>query len=663
MSDTALFELADRVGFSCVWHDVFGTEHHATPDTLRVLLAALGFDADSESTCHDGITQLEVEAQTTPAFITAQSNADITLTGVPAPIRIDYDDGSMSAGFAEDAGYGRIRIAGIARPGYHRLYVNDRIVELAIAPARAFTIANALQKRDRSGKAWGLAVQVYGLRRDNDGGIGDFAALADFARAAGHHGADAVAISPVHALYASDPGHYSPYSPSSRIALNPVYAPVNYPIELPAPGDLIDWRTATPARYRALREAFARDHDDPIFQAFQNAAPEVIRRHALFEVMSAHQLKTGAERDWRHWPEALRFPSNAEVVRFADQNQDEIAFHLYAQWRALSGLRNAQAAAIESGMAIGLIADLAVGVDPAGSDAWSRPNEVLRGVSVGAPPDEFNRRGQNWGLTSFSPRGLRRSGFSALRDMLGAALEPTGGVRIDHAMGLARLWLIPDGADANEGCYLRFPYDDMRRLAMLESARHQGIILAEDLGTVPGGFRESLAHNGISGMSVLWFERNGDRFTSPAHWRRETVAMTTTHDLPTAAGWWRGTDIAWRNRLGLAGEDSEKRAHDRKCLWSACKDAGVASGDMPALEDGDAIADTVIAHVAMAQSDLVILPLEDALALDQQPNIPGTIDEHPNWRRRLSSDSVTSLDEPRVAARLAMLDRARKKPL
>ncbi len=660
MSDDALYELADRAGLSRVWHDVFGTAHDVSPTSLRGLLAAFELDAGSESACHDSIALLDAEARLPPRLLTATVDSEITLNHPGGAARILLEDGTSYDTRLEDVGNGYARLPGLATPGYHQIHLGDAMIDLAIAPHRAFTIEDALARHGRAGKAWGLAVQVYSLPRENDGGIGDFGALATLAANAGTRGADAVAISPVHALYASEPGHYGPYGPSSRIALNPVYAAIDCAAAAPSPDGLIDWRTATPLRYQALRRDFALHRDDPAFKQFQAETSPAIQLHALFEALVAHQLSVGAGRDWRSWPDALRDPHSSAVAALAAANQDECAFHLYAQFRALGSLQAAQRAAIDAGMAVGLIADLAVGADPAGSDAWSRPAEVLRGASVGAPPDEFNRRGQNWGLTAFSPRGLRQSGFSALRDMLSTALHATGGVRIDHAMGLSRLWVIPEGGEAKDGCYLRYPFEDMRRLVMLESQRHHGIVVAEDLGTVPGGFRESLAASGITGMSILWFERDGDRFVPPAHWRAETTALTTTHDLPTVAGWWRGTDIAWRERLGIAGEDHDKRAHDRHCLWDACVASGAGQGDMPAPDDGDRIADVLAIHVGTASSALAILPIEDALALPEQPNIPGTIDEHPNWRRRLPAPAATLLDAPRVVARLDGLDRTRK---
>ncbi|MDD2862904.1 MAG: 4-alpha-glucanotransferase [Acidiphilium sp.] len=668
MSDEALFSLADRAGLSVVWHDVFGTAHHVAPEVLRPLLAALGHEADSDGACAASLGRLDEESRATPKLVTALAGGDIRFRHDGGAARLTREDGTIVETRAEPVGDGWARLPPVDEVGYHTLAIGERTIGIAVAPARAFTMRDALDRAGRGGKAWGLAAQVYGLPRANDGGIGDFAALAELARRAAERGADAIAISPIHALYASEPGHYGPYGPSSRMALNPVYAALDCADPVPdpedvtgeSPGGLVDWRRFTPPRYAALRAAFAQERHEAAFRAFLSDPPPALLLHARFEALVAHQLAHGAGRDWRHWPDALRSPATPEVAAILAAEGEQVEFHLFAQYRVRADLRRAQLAATGAGMAVGLIADLAVGADPAGSDAWGRPLEVLRGASVGAPPDEFNRRGQNWGLTAFSPRGLRDSGFSALRDMLGAALEPTGGVRIDHAMGLSRLWIIPEGGEAKDGCFLRYPFDDMRRIVMLESVRHRGIVVAEDLGTVPEGFRDGLATGGIAGMSILWFERDGDRFVPPAHWRADTAALTTTHDLPTAAGWWRGTDIGWRERLHIPGEDEEKRAFDRGCLWDACVQSGAAGGEPPGPDEADAIADAVIAHVATASSDLVILPIEDVMALREQPNIPGTIDEHPNWRRRLPEPVEACLAAPRVAARLKTIDGKRR---
>jgi 4-alpha-glucanotransferase len=287
-------------------------------------------------------------------------------------------------------------------------------------------------------------------------------------------------------------------------------------------------------------------------------------------------------------------------------------------------------------------------------------------LAVGAPPDMFNPRGQNWGLTGFSPRALVNGGFKPFLDTLRAALRHAGGIRIDHAMGLTRLWLIPAGAEPSNGAYLAYPLTDVLRLLALESQRHQAVVLGEDLGTVPDGFREILETAGLHGMRVLWFERTGRGFAAPDTWDHSAVAMTSTHDLPTVAGWWRGSDIATRakcDRLGVGVQEADvanEREADRRSLWRAFVDAGVAEEPPPSSETTQPVVDAAVKFVANSGSPLFLLPAEDVLGLEEQPNLPGTIDEHPNWRRRLVPEAHALLDEPQVAARVATL--AKKRP-
>jgi 4-alpha-glucanotransferase len=310
-------------------------------------------------------------------------------------------------------------------------------------------------------------------------------------------------------------------------------------------------------------------------------------------------------------------------------------------------------------MPIGLVADVAVGVDPGGSDAWRRPAEMLQGLTIGAPPDAFNPAGQNWGVTTYAPHGLVANGFGAFLEMLRASLRNAGGMRIDHVMGLARLWVIP--ASGAEGAYLRFPLQDLLRLVKLESWRHRAIVLGEDLGTLPDGFRGRLEQAGLTGMRVLWFERDGDRFIPPNIWSHDAAAMTSTHDLPTVAGWWTGHDLDWRAALGNPDVDPDRhaRARDRAALWAAFRDSGAADGGQPDTHDAAPVADAASTHIGLSACALALLPIEDALALPEQPNIPGTRDEHPNWRRRLPVPADTMLTAPDTAARLAKLARAR----
>ena len=314
------------------------------------------------------------------------------------------------------------------------------------------------------------------------------------------------------------------------------------------------------------------------FHGFCERGGRALEDHARFEALQAAQLaQEGGNGHWRNWPEALRDPRSPEVEAFAEANRHEVDFHLFLQWLAAKGLSHAQHAARDAGMAIGLIADLAVGCDSAGSHAWSYRDDMLQGVSVGAPPDLFNQAGQAWGLTTFSPRAMRTQGFSAFIDMLRAAFAHAGGIRIDHILGLRRLWLVPEGESARNGAYLRYPLEDLLRLIALESWRHRAIVIGEDLGTVPPGFRERLEEHGLARHSRAVVR--GRATTAKASSRLPTgTAMrsgtTTTHDLPTVAGWWRGSDITWRSKIGqtmaradgrdpVAQAAQEARAQDR----------------------------------------------------------------------------------------------------
>jgi 4-alpha-glucanotransferase len=418
------------------------------------------------------------------------------------------------------------------------------------------------------------------------------------------------------------------------------------------------------ALLRQLFEAFTAGSADSALHAdfaqFRADGGELLMQHTVFEALHAVQFAAGLS-DWRQWPLDLRDPGSAAVTVFSASHEEEVRFHAFLQWLADRSLAIAQSRALAAGMRLGLIADLAVGMDPSGSHAWSRQGDILGQLAIGAPPDLFNPRGQNWGLTGFSPRALINGGFAAFLATVRAVLRRAGGIRIDHAMGLTRLWLVPEGADPADGAYLTYPLTDLLRLLALESKRHSAIVVGEDLGTLPDGFRETLDAAGLHGMRVLWFERDWQGFMPPASWNQSAVAMTSTHDLPTTAGWWRGRDISTRaacGRLG-AGEHEEQlvaeRASDRGRLWRAFTDAGVADGGEPPSDDPAGFVDAALAFTAGTPSPLFMPPIEDVLGAKEQPNLPGTTDQHPNWRRRLTAEVNTLFDEPCVAARVAKL--------
>ncbi len=665
MTDASLQRLARAAGIAASWKDVFGATHHIMPPTLRAVLAALDLPADTDAAIEESLRRASTPPVLLPPLVTAQQGWQVELPVAPGRYSLTLDDGRSFDGFAEPRP-GGASIPAILEPGYHRLVMGDAAATVAVAPARGFTAPEAM----RTARGWGLAVQLYALRRPGDGGIGDFAALAELAPQAARHGAQAIGISPVHAQFSADPDRFSPYAPSTRTALNVLHAALDASHADPLmraleQNDLVDWPRATRLRLQLFRAQFDAARADQgemaALAGFRTVQGAQLHDHAVFEALHAHFF--GADPalwHWRDWPTAFRNPAGQAVAAFAGDHADEVDFHAWLQFRADRGLAAAQAACRAAGMGIGLVSDLAVGTDSGGSQCWSRQDETLLGLTVGAPPDLLQRDGQNWGLTAFSPPGLVRRGFSAYRDMLHTALAHAGGMRIDHAMGLNRLWVIPDGASGAEGAYLSFPERDLMRLIALESHRHRAVILAEDLGTVPDGFQDRLSEAGISGMRVLWFEQDqAGAYVPPDRWTPRAVAMTSTHDLATVAGWWTGRDIDWGETLDRVADPAVTRAErdlERGRLWQAFRDSGAADGDPPGEGEGGIVADAACRHVGGSACELVMLPMEDALALVEQPNLPGTLHEHPNWQRRLPA---TLFDED-VTRRLALLHQARK---
>lgn len=672
MSGGEVEALAEEAGLTPTWRDAAGEPQTVSAENLRRLLGHLGFPAETAADIAESRRRLRESAASAP-LITADVGKPI-----PAPpglrgrtARLTLADGeTRDVPLRGDVG--ESALPPIDRPGYHRLQLDDAEITLAVAPRHAFAPSDAA-----AGKLWGVGVQIYALRDDGAADFGDFGALARFAESAGNVGAGLIAVSPTHALFTADASRFSPYAPSTRLFLNPVYADPRaiFPDEAPpATGDqpeLVDWAKAWPARIARLAAVHRRFqeqggsnlHGD--LAAFRERGGSDLEGHAVFEALHQHFFSRQGARGWPDWPQAYQDHNSEAVAAFAREHAGEVDFHVFLQWLADRSLGAAQAAAKGAGMPIGLVADLAVGMDAGGSHAWSRPHDLLRDVDVGAPPDLWAPSGQNWGITAFSPTGLRASGYAAFRATIRAAVRHAGGVRIDHAMGLRRLWLVPRGASPAEGAYLAYPFDDLVRLLTLESWLNRAVVVAEDLGTVPAGFREALQAHRMMGMQVLWFERlAGGGFRAPRGWSRASAALTTTHDLPTVAGWWTGRDIEWAEQLGRkSAYDSpeharSERAKERRRLWTACRRAGVAEGEPPAAGEPAAAVDAALGFVAQTPCPVAIVPAEDLAGLVEQPNLPGTIDEHPNWRRRLPPTDELLGAAP-VRARLAILNQSR----
>ncbi|ASU38823.1 4-alpha-glucanotransferase [Herbaspirillum sp. meg3] len=697
--DQAVYNLAALAGIAVNWIDAYDQPQTVSPASLRTILATLGLPCDSHRQADESRARLQEinRSAALPSLITAEVGKDIVL---PAQCGLQgqscliiLESGEQLArkisGNAGNDGDAPI-IAAIDRYGYHRLQVAGIEVTLAVAPPRCYGVADAfLDKGDARERGWGLALQLYGLRSEDDGGIGSFGGLAQLATKAGKEGATALAISPVHAMFAADTHRFSPYSPSSRLFLNVLHidpadvmgrSAMQQVLQEAGPEAMalqqrlehasqVNWPEAGRHRLNLLRRLYGmfRMQGTPSaeFAAFRLQGGRALADHALFEALH-HTLSAktpGIASDWRHWPERYHHPESAELRRFAQEQGGEIDFHVFLQWQAARSLQRAQQAARDSGMAVGLIADLAVGADNGGSQAWSHSDEMIAGLSVGAPPDLLNTRGQNWGIGAFSPLAMRAAGFRSYIAMLRSVFAHAGGVRIDHVMGLTRLWLTPEGADANDGAYLRYPASDLLRLVALESWRHRAIVIGEDLGTVPEGFDTQLQNSGLLGIGVLWFEREQKQFLPPKAWPAHAIATTSTHDLPTVAGWWSGRDIGWRAELDLLtpgdteAQALDDRKQDRRSLWQALQEAGCVSGEQPADDQPESVADGAAAYIAQTPAPLALLPIEDLLGLEEQPNLPGTVAVHPNWQRRLPATASTLLEQTPCRRRMRLLQR------
>ncbi|MDF2494201.1 MAG: malQ [Sphingomonas sp.] len=620
---TDLHAAAVAAGLKRHWTDASGRPQQVDDAILEALLARLDLTPADEP------------------FVPGTLGAPIALPGAPAGTAdLMLEDGTTLP----------LAIAGggMAAPihviGYHRLSIGGRRYTLAVGPPRC---------PQPVGRSWGVSVQIPALRDDRPAAYGDFGTLAHSATEFGNAGAAAVAISPTHALFPADPHRFSPYAPSSRLFHNVMLADpalIGAPFPPEPCAELIDWPGALTERLAHLGRVYLANFSryQAATAAFAAEKGPDLAAHALFDALHGHLGGAG----WTDWPIAYQDPASPPVRRFATEHAAEVSFFVFLQWLADQGLAYAQESA-RSRMSIGLIADLAVGTDRAGSHGWSRRSDLLSGVSIGAPPDPLGPDGQNWGISALDPYALQRSGFAPFIKTIRTALQHAGGLRIDHAIGLDHLWIVPDGGSAADGAYLTMPGDTLKTIVAIEAHRAEAIVIAEDLGTVPAGLRADLSRRGMLGMRVLPFERDvTGAFVSPARWDADAVAMTGTHDTPTVAGWWKGRDIEWREHIsGIANPTAfEERTAERKSLAQAI-------GLSPVLAEPPI--DEVMEAVADAPAALAIFPLEDLLGLEEQPNLPGTVDQHPNWRRRMLATTGALLARPDVHRRAAMLTQKR----
>jgi len=483
-------------------------------------------------------------------------------------------------------------------------------------------------------------VHLYALRRARDQGIGDFTSLTQLAEEAGRRGAAAIGLNPLHALFPTDRRRASPYHPSHREFLDPIYIDTERRGSRARDGDSVDYQRVWTAKRSTLQTAFAAGADNPAFAVFVAHGGEALRRFATFEAIAEQQCGS----NWKQWPEPLRHPLDPGVTRFAAENPEALRFHCFLQFLADRQLAEAAEAARNAG--VFFYRDLAVGSAPDGAEAWARQDALMSGVSVGAPPDPFAAEGQIWSLPPPDPLAMKREGYAGFSALLAANMRHAGALRIDHAMGLQRLFVVPDGAGARDGAYVSYPREDLLGVLALASERAKCLVVGEDLGTVPEGFRDVLTKTNVLSYRVLWFERDGEEFRPPARWPSLAAACVSTHDLPTLAGWWSGADLAERQSLGMLDTEAAtaamaERQADKVKLIALLQREHLLTDVDAAGPISPALVAAVHALIARTPSLLALVQADDLAGETVAVNLPGTVDERPNWRRRLRPDAAS----------------------
>lgn len=654
--------LARHFGIHPSFNDFDGNLVHTSVETQLALLKANGLVLDNDAMIDEaieGYVSVEEDRWFPHELVTGAGYGYECNFGLGARWHIELDDQLTSEvrdQVASDALSG-IADTHISLPplpaGIHDLICDvggrTETVTIICAPHRAPTIETLGGK----GQIWGLNAPLYGLRSQRNSGLGDYEDLAQLSKFTHALGGSYVGINPVHTLGFNDMDAISPYSPSHRGFYNtqhiaPDFIPgINAIPEARSVFQAIDvqWselRQSERVRYRdhrichnaALRDLYAlfNEHADDatqkLFAAHCKERGDYLERFALFEALAEQYGQ-----DWRCWPAELRDRQTAALDAHRRSLSPQIAFYTWLQWVAASQLSEAQRRASANGQGMGLYLDLAVGARHGGAESWCEADSVAMGVSLGAPPDQLGPDGQNWGLMTYAPKKLAKDKYRSLRHIYQSAMRYAGILRIDHVLGLNRSFWIPE--DGSPGAYVSQPMDVFLAILSIEANASQTAIIGEDLGLVPDGFREKVQSRGVYGYSVLQYEKWPDgAFKHPNDLRQYSLACFSTHDTPTLKGYISGSDIVWRDRLsGIEGRESidakENRQRDVFAL-AALNEAEGESND----QSFEHLFDIVHSKMAASKVAMISVQMDDVLGQEEAQNLPGTIDEHPNWRRK-----------------------------
>ena len=699
--DNILKQVADMAGIADSYVSAWGDEAAVSDDTIRYLLNSLGYNTKNDESLLESASKKHRKDVLAPVQVTCDGDPiHVPLyLGVSAresefSWHLETEQGEVMEGYLQSQLVSDDRADGgalvFALPenlpwGYHKLQIfrkrrkSPYVMTLIVTPKSCFKQVDILNEK----KLWGPSVQLYTLRTAHNWGIGDFGDLKQLVGDVAARGGDFVGLNPIHSLFPANPEGASPYSPSSRRWLNILYIDVSSVAEFAQSTEAqqLVGSAEFQQRLNAARDAhwvnysevselkmsvlpllykeFKQRHLDKntargkAFKEFVQVGGESLLHQAAFDAL--HKSLHDEDASMWGWPvfpaEFKRFDSPA-VKNFIKENADQVELYMYLQWIADGQINEVQLFAEEKGMSVGLYRDLAVGVADSGSETWADDGILCQDVSIGAPPDILGPLGQNWGLPPLNPQRLKETAYDAFIQLLRANMKYCGALRIDHVLGLLRLWWIPKGEDATQGAYMYYPVEDMLAILALESHRHQCSVIGEDLGTVPDEIVTLLGDAGVHSYKVFFFETAEDGgYYSPQHYTNQSMSALCTHDMPTLRGFWHCEDLKMGKELGLYpdSEQLQELFDSRAKSKQAILDSIAWHGYLPEGVGRDAayvpmdrhLSEGLQMHLAAGSSTLLSLQLEDWLEMDKPVNIPGTVDEYPNWRRKLSA----SLDD------------------
>ena len=679
-----LGQAADLWGIERDYWDIFGHRHFAPPEVLRAILSSLGVDASTTESLDAAIrdrhgrhtgrlvpsTLVVLPGEKVPVLIAAEAADAIAI------VSIQLEDGTTRK-FETELRDSRLPLPEDLPLGYHQMTLRIASREVAsrliVCPARAFARPSGCASR-----AAGIGISLYGLRSARNWGCGDFTDLMAFnAWAECALGASFVALNPLHAIANRTPFNTSPYLPACSYYRNFIYIDVQAVPEFArsslarrllasnaVQAELASLRDATEVQYERvsrlklvfLRLAFREFLKDwraggqraCEFRAWSAREGELLYRFAVHAALDEAMHRRCREVwNWPGWPEPFRSPDSVETQEFARQNWHGVLFYQYVQWIADTQLARAQEHARSVGMSIGLYHDLALATDRFGADLWMLPQFFVAGCRVGAPPDGFSPKGQDWGFPPPNSEAHYRDGYRLFAESIRKACRHGGALRIDHVMRFFRLYWIPDGMEAAAGTYVRDRHEDLLRILALESVRNQVVIVGEDLGTVPDSVREALSRCGILGYRLFYFERErGGQFKPPADYPELALVSAATHDLPTLAGFWQNRDIEARLKAGVLPDDEsmrravEQRMSEKQKILDLLHRLRLIPAQSPRnaaeiSELSGELQNAIVGLLMSTPSMLLLLNQEDLFKETEQQNLPGTTAEYPNWRRKM----------------------------